>query len=223
MKPLELKKTPRQIFLYVPNLIGYTRIILGLISICIAFDCPTLFIVFYSISHLLDAADGYAARYLDQCSNFGAVLDMITDRFCTASLVLILSHLYPSFLVPFAYLNILDFVSHWLRMYSAAGEHHKKENLNHHFLLNLYYTNRNVLGMVCLFNEFFYIFLYVAKFFPGPELFSVMNYSLNLSVAFALLCFPVFFFKQYVNVLQLVNACYDIVKKDCTAAVKKTS
>jgi phosphatidylglycerophosphate synthase len=31
----------------------------------------------YSVSSLLDALDGYAARYLDQSTSFGACLDMV--------------------------------------------------------------------------------------------------------------------------------------------------
>ena len=36
----------------------------------------------YGASSLLDVADGYAARTLNQSSEFGAVLDMVTDRYC---------------------------------------------------------------------------------------------------------------------------------------------
>lgn len=39
----------------------------------------------YAISQLLDAADGHAARALGQASKFGAVLDMVTDRYANLS------------------------------------------------------------------------------------------------------------------------------------------
>ena len=48
---------------------------------------------------------------------FGAVLDMATDRAGTASIVMVLSHLYPRFLFAFIMLNCLDLGSHWMRMY----------------------------------------------------------------------------------------------------------
>ena len=41
---------------------------------------PKYSTVAYCISQLLDAVDGHAARYLGQASKFGAVLDMVTDR-----------------------------------------------------------------------------------------------------------------------------------------------
>jgi phosphatidylglycerophosphate synthase len=44
---------------------------------------PRTCTIFYSISCLLDAADGWAARAYDQTSTFGSVLDMVTDRSCT--------------------------------------------------------------------------------------------------------------------------------------------
>ena len=68
------------VFLYVPNLIGYFRIISALASFYFAKDQPLLFLALYALSYLLDAADGPAARYLKQTSMFGAMLDMVTDR-----------------------------------------------------------------------------------------------------------------------------------------------
>ena len=42
---------------------------------------PKYSTVAYCVSQLLDAVDGHAARYLGQASKFGAVLDMVTDRY----------------------------------------------------------------------------------------------------------------------------------------------
>jgi hypothetical protein len=42
---------------------------------------PKNSILAYGISCLLDAADGHAARALGQTSKFGAVLDMVVDRY----------------------------------------------------------------------------------------------------------------------------------------------
>lgn len=49
------------------------------------------------LSALLDAFDGHAARILNQCSKFGAMLDMLTDRVATSMLLMALSVLYPKF------------------------------------------------------------------------------------------------------------------------------
>lgn len=42
---------------------------------------PNVCTLLYGVSCLLDAVDGQAARALGQTSKFGAVLDMVTDRY----------------------------------------------------------------------------------------------------------------------------------------------
>ncbi|KAJ8473268.1 hypothetical protein ONZ45_g16355 [Pleurotus djamor] len=54
------------VFLFVPNLIGYTRVILAGLSLHYMSYHPKYY--------------GQAARALGQTSKFGAVLDMVTDR-----------------------------------------------------------------------------------------------------------------------------------------------
>ena len=53
---------------------------------------PKYSTVAYCISQLLDAVDGHAARYLGQASKFGAVLDMVTDRYVGFPLPTLPSH-----------------------------------------------------------------------------------------------------------------------------------
>lgn len=112
-------------WLYVPNLIGYVRIISGLAAFWVCHDPASwsTFFVLYAFSYGLDAVDGVAARALGQTSRLGAVLDMVTDRFCTAALLALLSAVYTSGpLRPavFTYLMVLDVVSHWAQMYRCA-------------------------------------------------------------------------------------------------------
>ncbi|RYG47216.1 CDP-alcohol phosphatidyltransferase family protein, partial [archaeon] len=76
-----------RIALYVPNLIGYVRMALLFACLPYAFTDPFKFIVLYGLSYALDALDGVAARHLGQCSRFGALLDMVTDRAATAALL----------------------------------------------------------------------------------------------------------------------------------------
>ena len=69
------------IFLYVPNLIGYTRVALLLMSAYFLRWNPAAFGVTHFLSFFLDYFDGIAARALGQCSSFGHHLDTITDIF----------------------------------------------------------------------------------------------------------------------------------------------
>lgn len=98
-------------------------------------------------------------------SNYGAVLDMVTDRCSTAGLLVILSHLYPKYKLAFLFLLILDFSSHWYHMYSSKG-HHKTVAGNRNFLLRIYYGFYPLFGYACVGTELFYILLYVLHFNP---------------------------------------------------------
>lgn len=45
---------------------------------------------------------------------------------------------------------------------------HKYIDMNENPIMHIYYTNRMVLGFMCLFNELFYATLYLLYFTPGP-------------------------------------------------------
>lgn len=142
---------------FIPNLIGYGRF-------AFLFACPyfahsdshwIFFVICYAISQLLDAVDGNAARYFDQCSRFGAALDMVCDRACNALIFFTLATLYPEPFSSFCFLLcfILDFGSHWLQFQSSAfvkSESHKGKNKKENWLVGLYYNNLTVFKITCI-------------------------------------------------------------------------
>ena len=54
------------IFLFVPNLIGYARVILAIASLFYMSNSPYTAMILYWLSAFLDAFDGMAARALNQ-------------------------------------------------------------------------------------------------------------------------------------------------------------
>ncbi|KAL8846582.1 MAG: hypothetical protein Q9221_008348 [Calogaya cf. arnoldii] len=162
------------IFLFWPNVIGayetacYSRIILAIASLYYMPLHPRTCSCLYSISCLLDALDGLAARHFDQSTRFGAVLDMVTDRCTTSCLLVFLSSAFPRWSIVFQGLISLDFASHYMHMYAnlamGSGQSHKKIDQSRSRLLHLYYNNRTVLFVFCLFNELFFIALYLLSF-----------------------------------------------------------
>ena len=135
------------IFLFYPNIIGYSRIVLAIASLYYMPLHPRTCSLLYSISCLLDALDGVAARYFEQSTQFGAVLDMVTDRCTTACLLVFLSSAWPRWALLFQGLISLDLASHYMHMYATLtmaerGTSHKKVNENRSKLLHLYYTNK---------------------------------------------------------------------------------
>jgi CDP-diacylglycerol--inositol 3-phosphatidyltransferase len=143
----------------------------------------------YSVSCLLDALDGYAARYFEQSTRFGAVLDMVTDRCTTSCLLVFLSSAFPRWALLFQSLISIDFASHYMHMYATLAmggtdSSHKNVDKSRSRILSLYYTNKvlypatprtpmssltnpppqTVLFIACAANEAFFIALYLLSF-----------------------------------------------------------
>ena len=129
------------------DFLGYSRIVLALASLYYMPLHPRTCSLLYSISCLLDALDGIAARYFRQSTQFGAVLDMVTDRCTTACLLIFLSTAFPRWAILFQGLISLDLASHYMHMYATltmggSGQSHKKVDENRSKLLHFYYTNK---------------------------------------------------------------------------------
>jgi len=168
------------VWLFVANLIGYARVALGVAAFAFAFDARTrsAFVALYVASYGLDALDGVAARALGQTSRFGAVLDMATDRVCTAGLLALLAHaaatpgarsatplgalaaaLQPGAWPPhvWVWLCMLDIFSHWMQTYSAqlSGAASHKALDGEAAFVRWYYRLPYGLFTVCLAHETF--------------------------------------------------------------------
>ncbi|KAJ9644279.1 phosphatidylinositol synthase 1 (CDP-alcohol phosphatidyltransferase1) [Knufia peltigerae] len=157
------------IFLFIPNLIGYARIVLAIASLYYMPLHPRTCSGLYSFSCILDAADGMAARRYNQGTTFGAVLDMVTDRCTTSCLLVFLASAFPRWAIIFQGLISLDLASHYIHMYATltmagSGQSHKKVDSSRSWILHLYYTNRAVLFAFCALNELFFIALYLLSF-----------------------------------------------------------
>mmetsp|Transcript_13097 Transcript_13097/g.22107 ORF Transcript_13097/g.22107 Transcript_13097/m.22107 type:complete len:182 (+) Transcript_13097:200-745(+) len=110
---------------------------------------------FYSLSQLLDMADGYAARALDQCSRFGASLDMVCDRASCAAIYMVLMQIYPGTFYSYCFLTcfFLDFGSHFLQFCSSAllkSDSHKGKNKRENVIVHYYYNVKWFFGMIVI-------------------------------------------------------------------------
>ncbi|KAJ5035539.1 uncharacterized protein L3040_008005 [Drepanopeziza brunnea f. sp. 'multigermtubi'] len=189
--PAKEEQPHENIFLFYPNVIGYVRIVLAFASLYYMPLHPRTCSLLYSISCLLDALDGYAARYFEQSTRFGAVLDMVTDRCTTACLLVFLSSAWPRWALLFQGLISLDLASHYVHMYASlvmggTDTSHKKVDKSRSYILNLYYTNKTVLFLFCALNEVFFIALYLLSFSSpllSPSLLQVSNNGTGASGA----------------------------------------
>lgn len=159
------------VFLFVPNLIGYARVVLAALSLYYMQVHPKTCTFLYGISCILDAFDGYAARKLGQSTKFGAVLDMVTDRCTTACLLCYLTKTYPRAALVFQFLITLDFSSHYMHMYSTlltGAASHKLVTEEMSKILWYYYNDSRTLFFFCAGNELFFVCLYLMEFYPTP-------------------------------------------------------
>ncbi|KAH7518408.1 hypothetical protein FEM48_Zijuj09G0168400 [Ziziphus jujuba var. spinosa] len=211
------------VYLYIPNIIGYIRVLMNIVAFAQCFSNKKLFSILYFVSFVCDGIDGWCARKFNQVSTFGAVLDMITDRISTACLLVILSQVYRPGLI-FLSLLALDISSHWLQMYSTflAGKvSHKDVKDSTSWLFKLYYGNRMFMAYCCVACEVLYILLFLLAKNETENLMDVLTRSVKESTPVCALLGSSLFgwaVKQAVNVIQLktaADACvlYDIDKK----------
>ncbi|KAF8033192.1 hypothetical protein BT93_D1944 [Corymbia citriodora subsp. variegata] len=211
------------VYLYIPNIIGYIRVLMNCVAFAICFSNKKLFSVLYFLSFVCDGVDGWCARKFNQVSTFGAVLDMVTDRISTACLLVILSQVYRPGL-SFLLLLALDVGSHWLQMYSTflTGKvSHKDVKDSTNWLFKAYYGNRMFMAFCCVACEVLYIILFLRAEKETEDLIDVLMTSARQS-PFLLLLLALSLFgwtiKQTVNVIQMKTAAdvcvlYDINKK----------
>lgn len=206
MPPRTRSRGPNKgsVYLYIPNLIGYLRVILLLLAIKCAFVCWTTFLVSYSLSAILDLFDGMAARKFGQESKFGALLDMVTDRVGTNMLYIVLAVMYSEYYFGFALLAGLDYASHWAQMYAAAlgNSHHKTISTDRNWLLRMYYEKKPLMFACCVCQEAFLLAIF-AHFHADT------NFFYYVAVASA----PIGGLKQVINLIQLADASDQVVQK----------
>ncbi|CAD6239018.1 GSCOCG00008605001-RA-CDS [Cotesia congregata] len=174
------------IFLFVPNLIGFARVILAVISF---YFMPTNYVIAiwcYVISALLDAVDGHAARYFNQSTKFGGMLDQLTDRVGTMCLLVNLSMFYPAYAFWFQLSMAIDIACHWIYLHTTILQgkaSHKFIDMSENPIMNIYYTNRLVLFLMCAGNEAFYATLYVLHFTEGPMILGLSLFKIMLFIS----------------------------------------
>nr|SVE75343.1 EOG090X0BWK [Daphnia dolichocephala] len=188
------------IFLFVPNLIGYARVILGIGSLYFMPSNYALAASLYILSGFLDAFDGHAARILNQSTKFGAMLDMLTDRCATMCLLATLGTFYPSYLFFFQLVMVVDISCHWIHLHTSVVSgmtSHKNVGEEENALLRFYYTSRPFLFCMCTGNELFYSMLYLLHFTHGYTF-------LGMSVIkiLVVLLFPVAILKLALAIMQ---------------------
>ena len=205
-----------RVYLYVPNIIGYARILLAFAAFRVAFSNVRACLMMYFLSFVCDELDGRFARRFNQTSRFGALLDMLTDRMATSALLVILAMEYREWYVHAIALLALDVCSHWAhahaQLFVGAESHKDVDARSHGALLRLYYTNRVFMGACCVSAEVLYLCLHAMRADPTFVGFSFLGPLTFRTLA--RLATPLWLVKQLANASQLKGACDVLVRCD---------
>ena len=159
-----------RVIFYVPNIIGYIRLICG-ISIVVfhAFEYYESVVVVYATSVVLDFFDGYFARKLNQCSKFGEFLDVLADNISRTMLwICVLTRLSQVEWI----IGIMPIMLEWICFVSS---HNVQQNTNWKdlsqktpppYIVRKVFENgfKNVLGTLAVSGLFLYpLYLYMSR------------------------------------------------------------
>eukprot|EP00127_Corallochytrium_limacisporum_P002476 Clim_evm33s128 gene=Clim_evmTU33s128 len=210
--------TPTDVMLFIPNVIGYFRLILLMLSVSYAFSDATKTFWFYFWGALLDMTDGYAARKFGQSSKLGAVLDMVTDRVAFCLMTCVVASLVKDWEETGWWWSTLcyviagiDLCSHWFHTSAslyASEQSHKATGDDKNWMLNAYYSNRALLAFLCFGNEAFFAGLYIMAWLPNGQDYVVefQGQPVHLVFTGTALFAPIMAAKTAISIVQMWEA-----------------
>ncbi|XP_071965452.1 CDP-diacylglycerol--inositol 3-phosphatidyltransferase-like [Antedon mediterranea] len=190
------------VFLFVPNIIGYIRIVL-VITACyhMQSDYVTA-IVCYALGVALDEIDGYAARYLNQGTRFGELLDLITDCCSNMCISMGLAVLYPDYALLFQFYSTVTIAGHWMHTQRMGWIHHKLVSSKDNWILYYYYNSScsGVMFALVYGNEGFFCTLYLLYHTEGPKI----GYDVGFFRILLYVCLPLMLIKTFISCIHLI-------------------
>jgi len=191
--------------LYIPNLMGYTRIILAFVGLYLSSSRPVAAIWTWLASASLDLLDGIAARALNQTSALGLLLDICADNILRSSVWMAASISQESSITPT--LACLLVSVEWMTMIAtqlSADVHWKEERHEDPWLIRTCFRNnfRNPLGIIVMYGLFSAgMWTYGAQyqvFHDSIPLFEMWRYLSYVGRALAL-CIELWFCRRYLS------------------------
>lgn len=190
--------------LFVPNLIGYGRLVCLIIAVATAFEHPWLAAVCMCLCIWGDFFDGRIARKLGQTSAFGQLLDFITDHYVlNLAMYLILCRLYPQWWLAVLFVAVADGSAHagWTYLALLRGSSsHRSSAFTKVRLIELYYRGP-VLSVTVGFYQFTMLALYCAAQIPDLH---------QLWLALLLVFAPGFLFKLAVHCVKVYLCFFEL-------------
>ncbi|XP_052788883.1 CDP-diacylglycerol--inositol 3-phosphatidyltransferase-like [Mya arenaria] len=163
------QKKKRNVFLFVPNLIDYMRVVF-LVMFCYEASYANYYaaVCCYVVNFALDEIDGNMARWLGQTSEFGMLLDILTDEASVTCVCMVLATLYPAWLLAFQAHCVIDFMGQWTLYYYAGRYKNNDFKTKDNWILDIYFNSYVPSFLWVYGNHVFLISLYLCNYASGP-------------------------------------------------------
>lgn len=145
---------------YIPNVLGYVRIMLALWGLSVSSSQPMVAVSFWIVSASLDLFDGILARALNQTSSLGVLLDIAADNILRAAMWIAAGSVSSS--DQLSVIACLIISLEWITMLATqlhaaqSGTHWKATRDKDPWWIQSIFSNnfRNPLGTWCIFGLF---------------------------------------------------------------------
>ncbi len=169
-------------YFLIPNLISYSRIILGLLCLNYYQTNVINFITIYLMAGLTDLLDGIAARKLNQTSKFGEIIDIVADNVQRSIMWIIVFLTNQN--IYFKCMSLIIIITEWTTFLSLQINKNKKnwklnQRISNNFLARNYFHNnfKNPIGALGISSLFFLpliIYLTTINFINIPFIFYLL-------------------------------------------------
>jgi CDP-diacylglycerol--inositol 3-phosphatidyltransferase len=149
--------------------------------------------------------DGKAARYFNQTTNFGAMLDMVTDRCSGVGLGVMIARRRPELTMLCHIFIWIDICSHWAHMLVEARTGSRSHKNVEGGLLGFYYRTGWFMVLLIFGAEGFPCLLYARDF--GPLSIPLLDW---IAWFLEIVAFPLFLLKHSINVIQFIRAAVNL-------------
>lgn len=144
--------------LYIPNLLGYARIVLAFVGLQFASTKPETAVTIWIVSAMLDLFDGLLARALNQTSSFGVLLDIAADSILRSCVWVAVAVANPAYTAVACFLVSLESVTMLVTQLHAAshGTHWKEARRKDPWLVRAFFSRnfRNPVGVLGIYGLF---------------------------------------------------------------------
>lgn len=156
---------------FIPNILDYVRVLLLIVVICLFATHPWYAVGLYGLNSILDGLDGTLARFLNQQSKLGALLDFSIDRAAITILLGACIWAVPHLLMLFLLVMALDIGSHFAVCYASAYNNgsHLKFLAKGSSLLCAFSQKSWVRYSICTSHDLFFALFIINTFMPSPH------------------------------------------------------